>query len=552
MNKGVKVITLYLLFFLTYFVQYPINGSLPGNLDTWWFIHVFEQLNFAKLFEDSQHSGIAGYPDGNLLLLGDFSLATSFIFNLIHLLIANKIIAYYILVSLIFSLNSFSMFVLGKHFFYRIGVRFYTGFVFGAGPFFIGGIDNLGAFTVYPAVLGLHFFLNCLQRQNIGDLLGFTSFAILQIFSGYYFFVLGGLICLILFLEKSVRQKEMPLSGPMVLASVVALCVFISFSMLYHHKISELSAVNPIDVFNEETIRLLPRDLFRPHSNNLIYKQVPVRENFEVLNGIHSLFMGWLVWILAFVAIVKSQSNYKFILVLLLIAGVVIAFGASVEIFGTTFKMPMYYVFKYLDSGVIRVSIQAYFISHLALCILAGLGFSTVMTYVKTPILYIVFPVIFVVECLAFPLPSYNSQPYLNISNEYQRVIDRHSNRSIQTILDLPSSLYSDVCLNDDLYPYSIDFIYTNWQTQHHHNILNGRAGFIPFNRLVVDSLVQNLDSSESMSKLISDYGLTMISVHKWLMCEKSGMNKFGYLQEKTELQVVLDSDSLLVLTVKD
>ena len=549
MNKGVGIFILYLLFFLVYFAQYPINGSLPGNLDTWWCIHVFEQLNFTQLFKEANHCGMAGYPDGNLLFLGDVSLLTSFLFNLIHLFFNNKITAYYILVSLIFSLNSFGMFTCSKHFFKKTGIHFFTGLIFGAAPFFIGGIDNVGVITVYPITFSFYFFLNYLQQNKNIDLVWFTICAILQIFSGYYYFILGGLI---LFLDKSARIKCISVNRYSLFASALILMVFSAFAMFYNFKITELSAKNPIDVFNEETIRLLPEDLSRPLSNNLLYNQVPVRENFEVLNGIHSLFMGYLVWLLALVAIVKSRSVHKSALLLLLFLGVVLALGASVQILGVTYKMPLYYVYKYFNSGILRISIRAFFISHVALCVLAGLGLQVVSTYVRTSLQYLLFPAIFIVECLAFPLPTYNSQPYLNISNEYQEVINNHSSQSIQTILDLPSSLYSDVCLTNDLYSYSIDFIYTNWQTQHHQNTLNGRAGFIPSNRLVVDSLVQKIDSPESIVKLINDYDLTMVSVHKWLMCDTNNMGLYRQLLETDELEVVLDSDSMLVLIVKN
>ena len=130
------------LFFLLLFIQFPINGNLPGNADTWLVgitIPNALRIKFLSLFTGLK-TGTSMFPE-NFLAFGETAPGCSVIFSVFRIITRDDIVAYYFFISVLFSINAFGAAALARAYGAKTGPSVVAGFAFSCSNFIIANID---------------------------------------------------------------------------------------------------------------------------------------------------------------------------------------------------------------------------------------------------------------------------------------------------------------------------------------------------------------------------------------------------------------------------
>lgn len=539
----------YLVFFLLLFAQFPLSDSLFGKTDSWYHLAISNEYgNFIWAYLSGTEVGNAYYPAECLLMYGEPAPGGALLYLLMQGLVHNPIWAFFLFYSLLFSLNSFGLFLLSKRLRISSLVAVIIGLLFSCSNYTFGHLDHQNTLSWFPAFLALERLLFYLESNKRRHLFQSALWAASTIYFSGYVFLFMGLIMLLICIFNLRRLIGSNLSA-LISAAGLGLLIILPYVLAFVTTSRFETAYNPGAEFNgafHSSLFLI--DLLRSLEGNLIYPLMSDIE-FPLLRVIRSANTGLTLAVLCLVGAVVSRDRF---LILLWLMGMIVSLGPEAEIFGRVVPLPMNPLYSYLGfESLLRTPVRAYFICLIAMLLLAGRALDLLQKRKESfKWLIPLFCFAFFIENIPMPFAKYDSGRYVELQQESLSYLK--SKESTGIMVYLPSSLFTDEQeLEGRMNEFGREQLYAYWQTQHGMNSLNGSAGFFPEGRVRSGELLTNLSSS-NIGKLIDEFAVSSFVFHPNLIYRDTEQLQLAMLRDHPRLRLAFEGTEVLIFELRD
>lgn len=548
----IKVFGLFLLFFGLLFVQFPLAGSLPGYVDTWLYVALFNDYgNIIESWFTGESLGHCLYPSAAPYAYLEPSFASAAFFLFFKLLRFDDLWAYYGFLVSIFALNATAAFVLARQYIGDIVPALFTALAFAACSFAFGNIENQNTLAYFPALVCIYHFRQYLMHRMGANLIAAMVIGGLQIYFGTYTFIFQSLV---LFIIGLVHYREMFFANAWVKV-LMALPIYILLVLpymlvyLFNPELDEFFNPSRGDNSALEAFSLNLNDLYRVLPNNLLY---PIQHDLPQIfvYNLRAASLGVVFYAFAIIGF-WARPSFRLEVGLLAIMSFIIALGPAITINNQQITMPMGYLYQVSDLGAfIRHPARMFFITITMMALFSGYGIKVIAGYTRLPVVLLLVgaSTLFVLENVPFPFEKYESKQYIVEVNPYAAI---GTNDSLAVVLSLPSTLNFD---NDDLgkpfNQFSREYIYMYWQSKHKQHSLNGAVAFFSPKRLLNASFTEMLPNTEVLERLIRDNNISYIVYHPYLELPNEEPY-LDFLKESALLQLIDDSSTNKVFKVR-
>ena len=541
------VFCLYSLFFLGLFSQFPLNESIPGNCDTLFSIAFGNNyLNRLQAALTGEAIGSYLYPSHFVYGYGETSLLGLSVLSFFRFLGFTDVIAYYFFISFIYISSAFAIFLLAGTYTENRFAALFAGFAFTCSNFSFANIDDSVVLLYFIAALSLYLLKKYVASQRLNYLYLSYILAGFQIYVNAYVFLFQFIMMHIVVLcnirKMGILNRHF---WAAICIHILILLPFISMYLYSHGHFEIINAWQSKMVILDMSLK--PAHLAGVLPNNLIYS-ADVLDHFYWKSIRHHAFLGLCFYALVLIGLFKKQNNKKE-LVLIALAGLILAVGPHLKIGSMTFPCPMGFIYGLSPLfELFRVPLRAFFMTSLAFSICAAWGLSAIVSYFKrkrwTIVGYVIgFSIFFLhfIENTPFPLMSYDYQKNYEISKSY---LDFFRDKKNMIVLDLPSTKITSFSRSEDpVYAYNREIVYMIWQTRHKQNTLNGVSGYFPRSRLEIQKYVDRLPALDLFQKQEIDY----LVFHKDMAIQYEKESLLGDLKEALGLTIVHEGDDLCI-----
>lgn len=545
----------FIFIFLIFFLQLPLHGSLPGNIDT------LLAISLSNVIREKFHlffSGSIGYtvlyPTHDIIAYGEncYGLASLFIF--FRLITGSDIWGYYLFLSLIFALNSFAVFKLSSLFTRTSDAAILAGIAFSFASFTLANVDDPNVVFVFFPVLALYFLERSLRRRSIFDFDMGVSLSGIQIWFGFYIFLFQFFTLLIFISFNRVRlndflDRKKFLWGGLIYfgASSPLLAVYV----FNHLRADVKSPYGGHHVF--EATSLYWFSFLNVLKGNLIYN--PLNNHYANSMDSHwarlrqSCFPGFLLPPLAVLGFWVSRGRTQ-VLKWIFFVFLIFALGVNIPFLEPVIaRLPL--------GSYLRVPLRGYFFALIPLVIFFAIGAERLSDWLlkKWPSerkglltgAILILGGIYVLENAEFPLARFEYRSLLEPPPAYVDFFRNASQRKI--LLDLPSSKLflpnMPIRMEDRVWTYNREMIYMNWETFHHQIILNGINGYLPAEHMKLNEVIQQVPESKALNYLKS-LGTNYLVFHKNLIIYPNE-DILERLKKSPGLELVLEDGDLSI-----
>jgi hypothetical protein len=527
MNSILKNLTAYSIFlicFLLLFLQYPLNESLVGNWDNWFNLSLFENYSIYinKLFRSLPLDPTSLYPIDFPFLYGEPMFVNGLIYYLIKFFVKDPIYGWYILVSILFSLNSFSLFLVFKKLNKGTLLSLLGGFLISLNSYVFCSMDQLNVISFYPIFFSIYFLIYFKSSSyKVKYLFISLLFLIVQLYcSGYYFF-LGSIVWILLYIYyiRWYAIKPLLFSFLFILISISPYLLLFVFSDLKENAFNPMASKEVLDIFSFDF-----NYFFNSHPFNLLYgDNIPL----NLLNLMRSYFVGYAFLVLSIIGLTLNKKHRLFI-ILLVIIGFLLSSGPTITIGSLAFDSPIQLILDKIGlSYFFRTPLRAYFI--LLICMIFSIihFFDFLKKNTKRGLVYILllFGVI-LIENIPYKFQYYNSKKFIVVPEKLSNSLKGIDKSTV--LLFLPSSILSKNTLSTELDESNREYIYMYWQTQLGYTILNGMNGFVPNQRLELDSLIKS-KNCEKVKDYVKGLDKELLIIHIPCMLLKNELEESFY-----------------------
>lgn len=523
LSLGWPHLAIVVLYFVL-FAQFPVRGHLPGNSDTLLAIALTNLFNeMVGLFVRGLPIDTVMYPTKNILAYGENCFGLGFIFTAFKLPTQSDRWAYFLFLVTIFSLNSFALFSFAKEFTRKTSVAWVASLTLPLSNFCLANIDDANVvFVFFPVMALVHMRRGLLEKSSthLGKALLYSSF---QIWFGMYVFLFQALALALFTLVYFRRLKDIVVeSGGLRELGRLAACYVLPAApifALYLWNHFQAAIVSPYDVgvsrrLSSLTIydftNVLPGNLLYSSQTNIFVEGGGISPWYAVRRY---CFPGLLLPVLVFFGLFrafKSRDTMRYFFVAIIVVFVSLAFGRNLFAYDSIEALPLGTYF--------RVASRAYLFALIPFTAFFAIGLEGLIDrWSRRPkwssvAIPIGVALVFIVENVPFPMPSYDYDGMLEPVDSYVKFFDRFPER--QVVLDLPSTYKSFLPQDGSLWTYSRDALYMNWQTYHKQIIVGGINGYTPKSRIEVEAIFEKLPSMEAIEGLMK-YGIRFVVCHK-------------------------------------
>lgn len=558
LNWKIGILGIYLLVFGVLFIQFPLNGSLPGGVDTWFDLSMFnDYANRLESWFYKTELGTAYFPESNYFSFNNPAFGGALFYIPLKWLGVSDLWAYYGFTVITYALVAFSIYRLTFFFVRNTFISVYCGLAFSCSNFFLSTIDNPDITLFFMCFFSLYFFLRFIDEENPKYMYYTGVFGGLTVYFSSYAFLFQSIALLIIgltSLRKIIFQRNLFIS--LLISLAIYTVVIYPYASIYILNGSVANSWNPGEnLFAVATVSLNFNDLARFHPNNLIYPSMKDLGNTGWLHNTRSAGIGIGLYALAVLGIVKMKMKGLPLYVLFLLF-LVIALGPSIYVKNTIIEMPMMFLYKNLNlNEYFRISVRAYFMSVTVIVCLAGVGLNFLFksSYRSIALGLMAF---ILAENIPASLDHYQSEQLMKAPTGYLEFLNK---QPLSTIANYPSSFFSgfhpnipakcsDTNLNFAEYEVTRDYRYMYWQTKHKHNIINGFSGFIPYSRIQNQAYMEFIERENNLHNLVQNNGLDYLIYHKQLLlnCEqKDGV--LTWLKSSNQLEITLENDAICI-----
>jgi hypothetical protein len=492
-------------------IKYPLNNSLLGDLDTWEYLALYENI-FNFLTSGSAYQ--VNYPFHPAVFHTDPVFLAGAVYQVTRIFTENVFVAWFAVFLFIFSSAAI------------------TGFLFSVSAYFWVNLDMLNGLLIAPSLLSFGFLFRYLNGKRSRDLILSIFFLGLQIYASTYFFILSVLIVSIITtlhlpaIFSSLRYKWFAVSVVLLLAMIAPMLWMYVFEPA---GTATLSPFNPMDGIYFHSIK--PHEFFESYKSHLsafnFYESKS--EYFEVM---HFAFPGFVVLTLS-VCYLLFINRYKARLLPFFIFGLIIAMGPFYKSEVGEILLPWYYMIKVIPflQNLHHVSRGAVYMD-LAIFLMAGLLLSKIrfsgFRYVSFGLALFIF-----FENFSVHLPVYTSSEVVKEKLQLQNLFEE---RKGSVVMNYPSCLsitsgkfYSQV---------KREYVYMFWQNYLYSHIANGYYFSLENNEKKVRDITFEVPTEEQVSVLKSRLKLNYILVHKSMVYDERDLQQINALKKVKKLKL--------------
>lgn len=551
---------IYAIFYLILFVQFPLNNSIAGSLDTWMAVALSNYIpDFFNSILTASPFTTSMFPTSNVLQWGESATGCLLLLNFYKLFGCTDISSWYFYIVTIFALNGSGVFLLSYYYNKNFLASIIAGFFFTCSNFVFVNIDDAHVLFYFLPVLSLYSLLKYRDTQKSGFILFATVLLSIQIYVALYVFAFGSLIFAIVLIYSFNSFKNIDRRRIFLLAKclIIYLLIIAPFALFYLH-----TSMRP-DFYNHPWLKgglatLNFAKLFQVMPNNLLYNsshhEYELMWTYWPVRG--AAFIGTLFMAVSLFCIIKYFRQQK-IWIIIIFAGIICS-SVTYEYLCDIIPLLL----------VLRAPYRAFIIIILSLSVIASIGIGEVFkkfSFKKQ----IIFTVIILSIHFAENIP--NPFPLCHLANvkaellEYKNVtlgdgfcssnlipkdsllssvgkIDKHS-----VILCLPSSkIFGEGPAR--WLSYSREMLYMNHQTYFKRNIFNGVNGYFPNSRVVIQNEIDDLPDEEALDHLINS-GMTHILFYKNMALTKEE-NILDSLRQTKMLYLISETSDFVLFGV--
>ncbi|MDY0161305.1 MAG: hypothetical protein RBR64_08195 [Bacteroidales bacterium] len=551
--------------FLLLFIPFPLNKTIGGTCDALLTIASGNFFgNFLQSVFGTEILTSSLYPGTNILQWGESAVGLLFLFNFFKILGCNDILSWYFYVVTIFSLNSLGVFVLSHHYTKNFFISVLGGILFAFTNFAFVNIDDAHVFFYFFTAISVVLLLRYKKSGKIRLLYIASIISALQIYFSIYVFVYGTLVFTVFFiyatnLFQRLNQKKLIQT---VTSFGFYLLIILPFVVFYWQAKTHTQAYIPeFGSWNNiiSNAYLNFSDFFRVMPNNIVYpsefKEVDVMFSFFEMRK--SAFIGTF---LMSAGIFFSIKYYKKLLPWIIVA-----------VLGFTFSS---YPYKILSSNIeffeiIRLPYRAYFISNLALAVIAVVGINEILKKINKKqqfILIFLIAIIHIAENIPYPFPLSDyefikNEISINYGIKLQSGFDaKNIAPSTQLIKAVKTNTNEEsvlLCLPSNrifgeehgMFCYNRELIYMNHQSYFNRNMFNGVHGYFPNSRIEIQNKIDKLPTQVGFLKL-SESGLTHIIYYKNMIIDSKD-DIIEELKQAELLNLVEETKDYIIFELK-
>lgn len=475
-NYVLGIIFLYGLLFL----KFPINGSLIGDLDIWFYVWQANDY-YQWLFDRANYTQI-NYPIEDVYKFMDSPWGLSSLFIPLKLILNDDIWIFYFIIVIALSLNAISLKILMERFSVSEWIALPLAFAFNLNNFLISNIENLNLTILFPAIFAAVFLDKGLKENKLSYFIISSLFIFYQQCFSIYLFVFQ----FILFIPIVLKNHKILLKNLMMWAVCI---ILLSFPFFIHHNefplylLSEPYKTIIINSNDANSIKLI-KDYFRIHPGNIIYPAFQDISN-PWRYGAKSAFFGISSYILLAISFVYYYKVKQIRSMLpLLITGLLallISLGPKYEMLHYEFMNPIGWFNQWLSKTVL---FRHLFRAHILVIIISFIIIGIFLSKIKRgSLISVVFSLIFIVENLPFRYPLYHSSEFTTQSKELMEITKKIEPKS--NLYFLPSCLIigNEIEISEENNPYKAEMIYNIWSKHLNLNIANGYMAQLPFSK---------------------------------------------------------------------
>lgn len=547
--RAVKVFFLFWSLFGVLFLQFPLHGSLPGYVDTWLFLALFNDYwaHVVSWFTGAE-LGHCLYPAGSPYAYLEPSYAAAPFFWVFKWFGLNDLWAYSGFISLVFATNATGAFLLGRQYLKSTIGALFVALAFAASNYALGNLEHQNTLVYFPALLSIFYFRKFLMDDDSSALKWTMFWGGLQIYFGTYTFIFQSLV---LFMLGLVHYRRVLFgAGWVTIAKWLPLYLLLAAPYIHTYLMNpELETFfNPsrADFSAVKAMSLDVNDLYRVLPNNLLYQVQTDLPQIFVYN-LRAASLGVLVYVLAFIGML-TYKQYRAELLVLGVVSFIIALGPSITWGGVEYTMPMGWLYAASDTGAfLRHPVRMFFIVSLALSVFAGAGVVWLSRVSRLPmvLVFLVVSVVFVLENVPFPLETYGSSTFTTVEEDVYPSIEKGNEP--QVLLELPSSLdFDSYDLGKPINQFTREYIYMYWQSKHWQHILNGGVAFFPPER------IRNAEwiAQQKLDELIDSNSIDYIIYHPQMLL-KGETDILPMLKASDRLQLTDSTDRYMLYQVQ-
>lgn len=517
--KQRHTLLLFFLLFGLYFCVLPLSGSLPGKVDSWFYVSTFEYLSHRlSAFIHGQPFGNCLYPETSHLPFGNFSPGLGLIYWIFRSLGLNILWSSWAITVIIFASNAIGVTLLARILKISWPYAWVAGLVVAFNNYTIANIDNLDALFWSPGLLSISCILLYANGKKQFLIPSFILLGI-QITVSSYLFVISAILWIPILVQLAQKKQLISKLPELALTSLILLLFVAPFGYLYFVKGGLTDSYNPADaegVWAFTGLHLQDLFTYLPHS---LYSTFFHTASNDWNDKTHCVGIGFLFPIIGLIGLGKFKSGFpygKWVALFFLL----LAIGARISMNDNVYITPVYPLMKTLGfEHLFRINIRAI----QPVILLLGLGMAGLLQKYGNKVLFLVAAII-LVENVPAKLRTY---PSLQIIEHVESAVQFAQLDPMDIVLNLPSSFYSDqypgfVKLN--LKPIDIEvevvreFSYMLFQAETGTRVINGFNGFIPKSRMTNQMNILMLDNDSCRETLVRTNEIEYILLHlDWL-----------------------------------
>lgn len=545
-----------LVFSAIFFVQLPLQHSLPGKLDTWFYISTYEYIiGWLEALLNGHSFGNSLYPESSHLQFGNFSVGMGLVYILARVAGLDVIWSFYILTVLVFWGNAIGVTLVSRHFKLSSGSALVVGFLTSFNNYTLSNLDNLDGLCWAPGLLGLYYLGKFLDFGSPRYIWTFSILSGIQLYFSSYMFLLSGVAVLVA-LPSMIWQisNNMKLIGHAFGAALVGMILILPFVYLYMVMPEVKQAYNPAtdpEVLKFTGLHWIDLFTYLPYT---LYSNIFKTAGSDWYGLAHSAGIG-LVFPLVGALGLMHIRNLKRYLILLFFLYILLAIGPVLFVRELEIPNLTYPVLEGLGlRNLFRINIRAW----LPAIFILALGFGVVIDRIRSKWALLVFAIV-ALENLPLRLSAHESD---DILARVLRSTQIHHFSADDVVLHLPSSFYSSfyapfkkegVSFPDAEPEILQEYNYMLHQAWTGANSLNGFVAFIPKSRMENQMRILALEDAQSKDLLIRQNHINYILIHKWAICNSVGWGSEGYFSKAFQnLEVVYESNDFKLLAVDD
>jgi hypothetical protein len=474
---------LYFIFFLALFFQFPHHGSLPSHWDTWLHLSLYNYYwDYFKSLFNHQEIYYAMWPSQvPYFRYGEMSLLSAVLYWPFKWIIKDDLWAYYLHISSIYALVSFSMYKLSSLFVSKKYLAILGGLLLTTSNYYLASIDQVNVISAYPSILCIYFLIKWTRSHPPNTLFIASIFYGLQIYaSGYLFFYLNIALTIIALFNWSYLISTEYLKRILV-AGIIGIVIIFPYLYFYLFKSQEpfcFNAGRNIDIVSALSIKW---DYF---SNSLPYNILyGNRLDRTLLENIKSINLGFIFPMIAFCSLIflptsKEKKIWWSLLILFLLLGI----GPIIKILNFNFPSPIYnWILKPLHiDKFLRTPVRA-FIPILIILVLLVIKFLEKINK-RSIIILIILGIL--IENIPYKFQYFDSKKYLSVPDILLTFTQSIPKNNI--LLIAPTSKMTEKKLNINLGEVNREYIYMYWQTKLKKTMINGSNGFVPYSSMSI------------------------------------------------------------------